>query len=104
MADEPSIVTYERAGELLAKEGAGGALIPLSRSAIAAAVKRGDLEAWGVGRGRGITRRSINAYLRGEHGRWRNVHRRTAPVDTPHRRLPPLANLRLGVLKIRTQD
>lgn len=67
---EPNTVTIARAGELLANEHTGGALIPLTARQVRDAVKRGDLERHGSGKTARITKRSIAAYLEGKRGIW----------------------------------
>src|SRR5689334_5539225 len=59
-------VTLKRAGEII------GGDEPLSVRTISAYITRGDLEAYGKRSGRRVTMRSINAYLEGGRGQWRN--------------------------------
>jgi hypothetical protein len=76
-------ITLKKAGEEI------GGDKPLSPRTVSAYITRGDLEAYGERGGRRVTTRSIESYLNGERGKWRNDENQAGEShgqDTPPKR------------------
>lgn len=59
-------MTLKKAGEIIGNDE------PLSKRTISSYITKGHLEAYGSGKGRRVTLRSIVAYTEGKRGIWRN--------------------------------